>query len=106
MSGFIETILICNNGKDAFDQIEALFIAGKKLPELILLDLNMPVWNGWEFLDKFTLIETKQSITIFILTSSVNLEDKKRAARYGMKSNYIVKPITINLLKEILQNEL
>lgn len=102
MSGLIEKILVCNNGKDAFETLRAMFLAGEKLPELILLDLNMPIWNGWEFLDQFIKIPVKQKILVYILTSSVNHADKIHAERYSLQTNYIVKPITIDSLKKIL----
>lgn len=75
----------------------------EKLPQVIFLDLNMPVWDGWQFLDEFTKIPIEQKITIFILTSSNNGEDIKRAERYSLTSNYLVKPIDQSHLKEILE---
>lgn len=104
LSGYVENVMVCNNGKEAYDMLYAIITAGKKLPELILLDLNMPIWDGWQFLDSFTKIPIKQKITIYILTSSNSPEDFKKAEQYNLKSNYLIKPIDIKKLKAILEN--
>lgn len=74
----------------------------EKLPQVIFLDLNMPVWDGWQFLDEFTKIPTEQKVTIFILTSSNSEEDIKRAEKYSLTSNYLVKPVEQSHMKDIL----
>ena len=104
MIGKVENLMICSNGKEAFDKLSAIITAGEVLPELILLDLNMPIWDGWQFLDEFTKIPIKEKVVIYILTSSNNPEDLKRAAEYKLESNYLVKPITLENLKIALEN--
>lgn len=102
LSGYVEKILVCKNGKDAYDTLKALFVNCEKLPQIIFLDLNMPVWDGWQFLDEFTKIPVKQKITIYILTSSVHEEDIKRAETYSLTSNYLIKPINQEQMKTLL----
>ncbi len=102
MTGKIENIMICKNGKDAFDKLQAIITAGNRLPELILLDLNMPIWDGWQFLDEFIKVKIDQKITIYILTSSTNSADMERSAQYNLRSNYLIKPITLDKLKDVL----
>jgi CheY-like chemotaxis protein len=105
LTGLVESILICSNGKDAFDKLKAIISSGEKLPDLILLDLNMPVWDGWQFLDAFKDIPVEQQINIYILTSSNSEADVERAKQYNIDSNYIVKPITLEKLKESIFGE-
>lgn len=95
--------MIFNNGKNAFDTLEKIILAEGELPELILLDLNMPIMDGWEFLDAFIQIPCKQKITLYIITSSIDDEDIKKAKTYSNVSNYILKPVTIDGLKAILE---
>lgn len=102
MSGKIDSIMICKNGKDAFDKLQSILKSGERLPELILLDLNMPIWDGWQFLDEFTKIEVDQEIIIYILTSSTNAADMERAEQYNLRSNYLIKPITLDSLRKVL----
>ncbi|MDO7136766.1 response regulator [Algibacter lectus] len=105
LTGLVESILICSNGKDAFTKLKAIISSGEKLPELILLDLNMPVWDGWQFLDAFKEIPVEDKIDIYILTSSNNEADIERAKNYNIDSNYIVKPITLEKLKDVIFSE-
>lgn len=101
---FCESVMIFHNGKEALDVLKPLIINGEKLPQIILLDLNMPVMDGWEFLDEFTQFPAKQKIVIYIVTSSIDPADVKRARQYDAINNYIVKPITVDKLAEILEN--
>lgn len=106
LSGHVEKILVCKNGKDAFDTLKNLITNKEKLPKIIFLDLNMPVWDGWQFLDEFTKIPVVEIITIYILTSSNNESDLEKAKKYSLTSNYLIKPITQSHLKDILTNHL
>lgn len=101
LADFCESFLIFHNGKEALDRLTSIILAKENLPEIILLDLNMPVMDGWEFLEEFTQIPSSKTITIYIITSSINPEDVERAKQYESISNYIVKPVTIETLKEI-----
>lgn len=103
IADFCESFMIFNNGKNALETLEKIIAAEGTLPELILLDLNMPIMDGWEFLDEFVKIPCNQKITIFIITSSIDVEDIKKAKTYSNVSNYILKPVTIEGLKEILE---
>ncbi len=100
---FCDHLIIFHNGKEALDQLKALIESGGRLPEIIFLDLNMPVMDGWEFLDEFTLIPTKKQILIYIVTSSIDPADIERTKEYEKISGYIVKPVTMDNLREILQ---
>jgi CheY-like chemotaxis protein len=69
------------------------------LPDVILLDLNMPILDGWQFLDEFILLPIKKEISIFIVTSSINPYDIKMSKKYNMVKSYIIKPITAKKLE-------
>lgn len=104
LSGYVDKILVCKNGKEAYNALKSMFLNSEKLPQIIFLDLNMPVWDGWQFLDEFTQIPIDQKIIIYILTSSNSEEDYKRADLYSLSRNYLVKPIEQSQLKEILED--
>lgn len=103
-------IFECHNGKMALDYIESKgdFASNGKTypkPELILLDINMPVMNGFEFLDAYKLLpkELRGGIVISMLTSSLNKLDKDKAQKYQDVSDFITKPITKEQLLEIVE---
>ncbi len=94
--------LIYRNGQEALDALTALVTDGEKLPDVILLDLNMPILDGWQFLDEFIQTPVSKEITIYIVSSSVDPEDVLKAKSYSIVNNYIVKPITMKKLVEVL----
>ena len=98
----VKEVIVYENGKDAFEGLKSKFHNGEKLPQIIFLDLNMPVWNGWQFLKEFTKLSTDQEITIYILSSSNSEEDLERAKQYEKIKNYYIKPIELSQMKEIL----
>ncbi|MDO1444686.1 response regulator [Rhodocytophaga aerolata] len=95
------------NGKQALDFLEQNCIHEKAeefCPAFILLDLNMPVMDGFEFLEAFgqTFSKYADKITICILSSSSARKDKVKALNYPI-SGFITKPLTEEKLKPILE---
>jgi CheY-like chemotaxis protein len=94
-----EDIQTCLNGKQAID---ALLRLNEKLNKddnvIVLLDLNMPVMNGWEFLAEFHSFKTelKFNCSIYIITSSINPEDKKHGVSDFNVANFFNKPLSKN----------
>lgn len=105
LANFCNQVLVFNNGKEAFDRLSRFFMLGKGIPELILLDINMPVWDGWDFLDEFLKLPKSNDVRIFIMTSSVDPVDRTKAKSYRQVSNFILKPLTTEKLIAALQSE-
>ncbi len=65
------------------------------IPDTILLDINMPVMDGWDFLNEYLKIQhnIRKAIKIFVVTSSVDTKDREIAERYNCIEGYITKPI-------------
>lgn len=78
-----------------------------ELPDIIFLDLHMPIMNGWEFLDHFKKIrkEIAKSISIYVVSSSIDPIDISRSKRYAFVKDYIVKPITLPTLTKIFGDD-
>ncbi len=77
------------NGKEAYDYF--MLDLDKNVPEIILLDLEMPFMDGWDFLteiDKLTLDKTK----IYIVSSSISHEDKEKAKTFTKINGFFSKP--------------
>ncbi|MBW1294324.1 response regulator [Aquimarina litoralis] len=99
---FCKGILVFKNGQEALNNLKAIISAKEQLPDVILLDLNMPVLDGWQFLEEFIKIPCDKKILIYVVSSSVDPEDVLRAKSYENVSDYIVKPISVAKLKEVL----
>jgi len=102
---FCDEIIVYENGESALNELGLLAQEGKKLPDIILLDLNMPVMDGWVFLDDFVKIPNhdQDHCSIYILSSSINPSDIEKAKNYAVVDSFISKPITISDLKHILK---
>lgn len=98
-----DSILVLKNGKDAFEKLNEIFLNGEDLPDVILLDVNMPIWDGWDFLDAFTQLKITKKILIFLVTSSNNPTDHLKSQKYNnVINNFIIKPFDMKKLKEVL----
>lgn len=103
-----EHIYLARNGKEALDLIKEYCQddrqpTSKPCPQLIFLDINMPVMDGFEFLEEFEKIEhiKKNPIPIFLLTTSTNVRDIEKAKHYQV-SAYIEKPLTEEKIVKIM----
>jgi response regulator RpfG family c-di-GMP phosphodiesterase len=74
-----------------------------KLPDLILLDINMPGMNGWEFLKEYNLLakELQSKVVIIMLTTSENSDDIRNAKSENYVSDFITKPMTKDVMNKI-----
>ena len=66
---------------------------------LIFLDINMPVLNGWEFLNKYQEAFTERTDKIVILSSSIDYQDRFKAQGYQVVSGFLEKPLTLEKIK-------
>ncbi len=76
------------------------------LPDIIFLDINMPIMDGWQFLDEYKLLKSKieKKIIIYLVSSSLNKVDLNRAKNIIEVSDYLVKPVKSDKLKSLIEN--
>lgn len=96
-------IIFFENGRDALDYLSRNREDALKLPQLILLDINMPILDGWQFLNEYGKLkqEVPQPISICMMSSSVEVEDYHRAMGSGHVMDYLQKPVQIPSLKQV-----
>ncbi len=105
---FCNSVIVFNNGEDALMGLKEAYKIDLELPQVIFLDLNMPIMNGWEFLDELIKLPNTSlnNTVIYVTSSSVDPRDIERVKEYELISNYILKPITPNDLEMVLNTHL
>lgn len=88
-------------GRVIMDFIRTNFNDPEALPDLILLDLNMPGYSGWDFLNEFGVIRQLliKPISIYILTSSIDDQDRYKATFYPFVTGFFTKPLSKETLE-------
>jgi CheY-like chemotaxis protein len=105
-SGMIKDVLQFYDGEEAINYFKSKRQNPESLPELILLDINMPYMDGWQFLDEFLKIPFNGDYKgiIYIISSSSTMEDLNKAREYEIVSGYHVKPVTKDMFETILRS--
>ena len=105
-TGLAKNISKALNGREALQIFQTSSSGSLALPDVVLLDLNMPIMNGFEFLQAYNNLqfEEKDNVLIILVTSSNNPMDIERAKQLGIKY-YLTKPISADTIKGIILKE-
>ena len=103
-TGYEVDMISKSNGQLAVDYLSSIANNVEIFPHIILVDINMPVLNGWEFLGVYEKLNIqRQKVFLYMLSSSVYVYDIEKAKGFKAVNGFISKPLTIERLKELLQ---
>jgi CheY-like chemotaxis protein len=102
-SGIVNDLHIVYNGKDALEYLKSRAEDHAALPDIIVFDLQMPIVNGFDFIDQFAMLEIpgKDNMELVVFTASSKFSDRQRAISKGIK-HYLDKPYLLGGLRDIL----
>ena len=100
----VNSIQMFGDGAEALEHILTHKNVESELPDIVFLDINMPVMDGFQFMDEFIelLPKLNKSIKVYMVSSSMDPKDIKKADRIEEISDYLVKPLKSTHIKEIL----
>ncbi len=96
---------VFSNGEKAIDFFKEYQNNFDELPDVIFLDISMPVIDGWQFLGEYNKIRDflPKNISIYITTSSISQSDIIRAKNCNIVNDFIIKPISLENFNEIIE---
>ena len=105
-TGLAKHIQSFYNGSEAINYFKDQNNTHETLPDVIFLDINMPIMNGWEFLEEYHKIYNKlpKLIVVYVVSSSIDSNDMQKSREYKTVSDYLVKPINRIQYKELIES--
>lgn len=102
----VKEIKVFSNGLRALEFLKSVQDTPEALPEIILLDLSMPIMDGWDFLEEYIMLRPflGKKISIYIVSSSIAPSDIRRAQSISEVTDYIIKPVTVEKFEEIVRS--
>ncbi len=102
LNRFSDVIFEYKDGYEAYLALKQMHDQGEQMPDVIFLDINMPIWDGWDFLDEIIKLELQHIFEIYLVSSSTSPYDREKAESYPSIKRFLTKPLEIEDLKSIL----
>jgi CheY-like chemotaxis protein len=104
-SNAADVVIAKQSGPEALKYLTTLNVSGDTRPNVIFLDINMPGMNGWEFIEEFKKLDKyfQETMVVVMLTTSDNPDDKALAKTNGLLAGFKTKPLTKEMLEDILK---
>jgi CheY-like chemotaxis protein len=90
------------NGEEAVNVLENHHTNEEKFPDIIFLDINMPMLDGWQFLEEIEQSNYYEKCNIYIVSSTIDINEIEKSKKFASVKGFIPKPVIENTLKDIL----
>jgi CheY-like chemotaxis protein len=104
-TGYSTAIYECGDGQEGIEFVNGSLANNTTLPDLIFLDLNMPISDGWEFLEEYAKIEfsVREKIDVYVVSSSISPHDFERSKAFNVVKDFMIKPLDKKKLAEVFE---
>jgi CheY-like chemotaxis protein len=106
-TGLAKEIKSFYNGSEAINYFkDPKNFVPETLPDVIFLDINMPIMDGWQFLEEYNTFcnDLPKPICIYMVSSSVNSSDMQKSRSYKAVNDYLVKPVNRSKYQELMES--
>lgn len=106
-TGLAKKITSFYNGRDAISFFQnTQNQRPEELPDVIFLDINMPIMNGWEFLEEYNKLHASlpKPIVVYVVSSSVDSSDMQKSRSFEAVTDYLVKPVNRTKFVELMES--
>ncbi|MFY0672206.1 MAG: response regulator [Bacteroidia bacterium] len=102
-----DNILCFENGREAIEYIKTNRLENDNLPDVIFLDINMPIMDGWDFVMEYNELKKQiiKDATVFMISSSVDDRDISRANDSGVITEYVAKPVDKKQIHDLMNKD-
>jgi two-component system, chemotaxis family, chemotaxis protein CheY len=100
--GLSQQVSIFPDGEKAIGFIKGHLSDPDTLPDIIFLDINMPIMDGWQFVSEFQQLDFPKKIALYMVSSSVDDNDMRRSKEYNVINDYIIKPVGRTRFEQLL----
>ena len=105
-TGMAQKVMVFSNGLEAMDFLQSHLTDTPSIPDVIFLDINMPIMNGWQFLEAYSGLQQslKKTVTVYMVSSSIDEYDIKKSREYESVSDYVLKPVNKEKFTQLLSS--
>ncbi|AXG74811.1 response regulator [Flavobacterium arcticum] len=99
-----ETVIVKESAEEALDYLKNKANNSADHPDLILLDINMPGMNGWEFIEEYEKLDEhlQSKMVVVMLTTSENPDDYALSKKHDVLADFKTKPLTVKMLEDMI----
>ncbi len=101
-SGLCDKYIFFNKAENALTYLKNMTVPNEQVPDIIFLDINMPMIDGWKFLELYAELDIPKSSIIIMLTTSLNPKDQERVEKNELVRNFLNKPLDSDKLQKMI----